>query len=90
MYQTKKEIESIAFIQHIHKLFALFRKGSRKKIKNSTTNGQAFKRWGRGVRAWPLRKKELFLKLFLFLFCCHLKIKIMLLLTTYRNMDISY
>ena len=43
---------------------------------------------GGGVKAGPLRKKELFLKLF-FLFCCHLKIKIILLQTTYRNMDIS-
>jgi len=30
------------------------------------------------TKAGPLRKKELFLKLF-FLFCCHLKIKIILL-----------
>ena len=43
---------------------------------------------GGGVKAGPLRKKELFLKLF-FLFCCHLKIKIILLKTTYRNMDTS-
>ena len=33
---------------------------------------------GGGVKAGPLRKKELFLKLF-FLLCCHLKIKIILL-----------
>ena len=33
---------------------------------------------GGGVKAGPLRKKELFLKLY-FLFCCHLKIKIILL-----------
>ena len=44
-------------------------------------------RGGGGVKAGPLRKKELFLKLF-FLFCCHLKMKIILLKTTYRNMGI--
>ena len=39
--------------------------------KGSSTNGQTIKR---GVKAGPLRKKEPF-----FLFCCHLKIKIILL-----------
>ena len=42
--------------------------------KSSSTSGRATKRGG-GVKAGPLRKKKLFLKLF-FLFCCHLKIKI--------------
>ena len=37
---------------------------------------------GGGVKAWPLR-------IFFLLFCCHFKIKINLLSTTYRNMDIS-
>ena len=42
-------------------------KGSRKK--KSSTNGRAIKSGGGGIKAGPLRKKELFLKLFLF--CCH-------------------
>ena len=41
------------------------------------------------LMAEPLRKKELFLNLF-FLFFCHLKIKIILLKTTYLNMVISH
>ena len=34
------------------------------------------------------KKKELFLKFFLF--CCHLKIKIILLKTTYRNITLKF
>ena len=50
-----------------------------KQKKSSSANGRAIKRErGGGVKAGPLRKKELFLKLF-FYFVAILKIRIILL-----------
>ena len=46
-------------------------------------------RGGGGGKGRAIKEKKLFLKLFFF-FCCHLKIKIILLQTTYRNMDVLF
>ena len=59
----------------VYKLNDNIREAAEKK--KSSSNGRAIKRGGGGDNGRAIKEKKLFLKLFLF--CCHLKIKIILL-----------
>ena len=66
-----------AAIEMINKKSGRIREAAKKK--SSSTSGRATKREGEGGgKGRAIKEKKVFLKLF-FLFCCHLKIKIVLI-----------